>query len=218
MKVKEEIIFKLFKKLKKSELIEYLKSSYYEMDDRQRRDVFLELQNSVTNNAINPEQLYSKILEFCKKSSKGEYYASFDINSKNYRHIPDETDEWFSEVSYYLDEAINLVEKGEYKIANQCFERLYAVIKEMEDGEVVFADEYGTWMIITKKDYHASYIKSLSQTEDEDEFTEKVLPLLMIDTYESLSNKIYDKIKKFANKKQLKKVQEAIALKNIRIK
>ena len=79
MNVNRETIFEIFKKLKKSELIEYLRASFYEMDDRQRRDVFLELQNSVINKDMKPKELYLKILEFHKKSITGEYYAPFDI-------------------------------------------------------------------------------------------------------------------------------------------
>ncbi len=218
MKVNEKIIFEIFKKLRKSELIEYLKSSFYEMDDRQRRDVFLKLQNSIVNKSIKPKELYSKIFEFHKKSNDGAYYAPFDINSKNFMHIPNETDEWFSELSYYLDETSKLVEKKEYGIANKCFEKLYESIEEMENGEVVFADEYGTWMISTRLDYDNFYIFSLSQTEDENNFLEKVAPLLRRDSYESFSNKIYSKIRKTANSKQFGKVQEEIKSKNIKIK
>jgi len=218
MKVNEKIIFEIFKKLKKTELIEYLESSFYEMDDRQRRDVFLELQNSTVNKNIKPKKLYSKVLEFHEKSVNGEYYAPFDINSKNFMNIPNETDEWFSEVSYYLDETSKLVEKKEYGMAKKCFEILYNSIEELGNGEVVFADEYGTWMISTKLDYDNAYIISLSQTEDENKFTEKVLPLLIRDSYESLSSKIYNKIRKTANSKQFRKVKEEIKSRNIRIK
>lgn len=218
MNVNEKTIFEIFKKLKKSELVEYLKSSFYEMDNGQRRRVFLELQNSVVNKNIKPTELYSKIIEFHKKSVAGEYYAPFTFDSKNFDHIPDETDEWFSELSYYLDETSKLVEKKEYGIANKCFERLYESIEEMENGEVVFSHECGTWMIFAKLDYDNFYIISLSQTEDENNFAEKVVPLLERDSNESFSNKIYSKIKKAANSKQFKKVQEEIKSKNIRIK
>lgn len=218
MKVNEKIIFEIFKKLKKTELIEYLESSFYEMDDKQRRDVFLELQNSTVNKNIKPKKLYSKVLEFYEKSVNGAYYAPFDINSKNFMNIPNETDEWFSEVSYYLDETSKLVEKKEYLMAKKCFEILYNSIEELGNGEVVFADEYGTWMILTKFDYDNAYIISLSQTEDENKFAEKVLPLLIRDSYESLSSKIYSKIRKTANSKQFRKVKEEIKSRNIRIK
>ncbi len=218
MEINKKTIFKIFEKLKKPELLEYLKSSFIEMEDKQRRAVFQELYNETTNKNINPKQLYSKIVAFHKKSVNGEYYAPFNINSKNFRNIPNETDEWFSEMSYYLDETTNLVEKKEFKIANQCFEILHDTIEEMGNGEVVFADEYGDWMLVTKTDYEDAYIKSLAQIEEEDKFAEKVVPLLVKDSYQSFSSKIYSKIKKVANSKQLKKVQEQIKLKNIRLK
>ena len=217
MKINKGVIFETLKKLKKSDLIEYLESSFDEMDDRQRRDVFIKLQNATLNKNIKPTELYSKVLEFYEKSLRGDYYAPFDINSKNFMDIPDETDEWFSELSYYLDETSKLVDKEEFKIANQCFDKLYDLIDEMGKGEIVFADEYGTWMIIPKRDYNNAYIISLSQTENEDIFAEKVLPLLKRDSY-SLRSKIYSKIRKAANSKQLRKVQREIELKGIRIK
>jgi len=218
MKVDEKTIFGIFKKLKKNELIEYLKSSFFEMDERQRRNVFLDLENSFVNKNLGPKELYSKIVDFNIKSSQGAYYAPFDINSKNFMHIPNETDEWFNEVSYYLDETTKLVEKKEFKIANQCFEKLYETIEEMGNGEVVFADEYGDWMMVNKTDYTNAYIKSLAHTENEHNFSKKVLPLLKRDSFGSFSNKIYNKVRKDASPKQLKKLQEEIKLKNISIK
>ena len=217
MKINERKIAKIFQKLKKSELVEFLNISFKVMDDKQKRDVFLELYNGTVNKNITPEKLYSNILAFNKKSVNGDYYAPFDINSKNFMDIPNETDEWFSEVSYYLDETTNLVEKGEYKMANQCFEKLFDTIEEMSNGLVVFADEYGTWMLVTKTDFENAYIKSLSQTEDADKFADKVLPLLIRDSHESFYGKIYSKIKKAANPEQLRKIQEEIKLKGIAI-
>lgn len=219
MNINKKILFQIFAKLKKSELLEYLRDSFNEMDDKQRRDVYLDLYNEKVNKDINSKELHTRILSFYKKSIEGEYYAPFKVNSKNYMHIPNETDEWFSELSYYLDETSKLVEKKEFKIAKDCFDKLYDLINKMKDGkEIIFADEYGTWMISTKSDYDNAYIVALSKIEDEINFAERVLPLLIRDSYESLSSKIYSKIKKAANINQLKKVEEGINLKNIRIK
>ncbi len=219
MEINEKTLFQILQKLRKSEILEYLKSSYYEMEDKQRRNVYLDLYNEKVNKGLKSQELYTRVLTFHEKSIKGDYYAPFNINSKNYRYIPNETDEWFTELSFYLDETSKLVKKKEYKIANDCFERLYDLISKMEDGEeIIFADEYGTWMISTKLDYDNAYISSLSKTENENNFTERVLPLLIRDSYESLSSKIYSKIKKAANTKQLKKVELKIKQKDIRIK
>lgn len=218
MDIKEGTLLAILKKLKKVELLAYLEAAFQEMDEIQRRMVFMDLYNETVYKSSSPEDLYARIEAFYQSSIRGDYYASFAINSKNFMHVPAETDEWFSEVGYYLDEAAKLVDKKAFAVANQCFEKLYAIIDEMEEGDVVFADEYGTWMIAAQSDYASAYIKSLSQAEDAETFAEKVLPLLVRDSYESLSGKIYAKVKNAASASQFKKVQEEIKLQNIRVK
>jgi len=218
MKFNEKKLFQLISKLKKVELLEYIKSCYYEMDDKQQRSIFGELYNKSVNKNRTPEKLYLEIKSFCEKSNAGYYYAPFNINSKNFMYTPNETDEWFDELSEYLDASSNLVKEKKYKIANNCFENLYSLIEKMEEGEeIVFADEYGTWMISTELDYDEAYIKSLAKTKNEKEFTEKVIPLLIRDSYESFSSKIYKKIKKVSKIKQMREVDKEIELQEIKI-
>ncbi len=217
MKIEEKILFPLLDKLKKDELNEYLKTSFYEMEDRQKRDVFGKMYEEKLSEKRSPQKFYSEIKKFHEKSINGDYYAPFIINSKNFSDIPQETDEWFSELSYYLDESSRLVESEEYNLSNSCFELLFDLISKMENGEeIVFADEYGTWMIICDTDYDESYIKSLAKIEDEIIFTEKVIPLLKRDSLESLSGGIYGKIGKYSTKEQLKLVEQEIELRKIK--
>ncbi len=186
MKIEVEILFPLLEKFRKEELKEYLKTSFFEMDDRQKRDVFGKIYEEKLSKGRSSLNLYSEIEKFHKRSVKGYYYAPFMINSKNFMDIPQETDEWFSELSYYLDESSQLVKKEEYDLAISSFELLFDLINQMENGEdVIFADEYGTWMITNNLDYNESYIKSLAKIECKEIFTEKVLPLLKRDSYES---------------------------------
>jgi len=219
MEIKEEKLFSLLDKIKKDELIEYLKMSFYEMDDVQRRGVFGEMYGDKLRKDRKPVDLYSEIENFHKKSVKGDYFAPFMINSKNFMDVPPETDEWFSEVSYYLDESSRLVEKEKYDLAINCFDLLFDLIDHMENGEdIIFADEYGTWMIVCKFSYTESYIKSLAKVKDPETYVEKVIPLLRRDSQESLSDKIYDKIKKNSTKEQLIRVEQEIKTREIRIK
>ncbi len=219
MKIEEKILFPLLDKLKKNELKEYLKTSFYEMNDEQKRDVFGEIYEEKLSGGRNLQKLYSEIKKFHEKSVNGDYYAPFMINSKNYSDIPQKTNEWFSELSYYLDLSSRLVEREEYNLSNSCFELLFDLVSLMENGEdIVFADEYGTWMIICNSDYNESYIKSLAKVENEEIFTEKVIPLLKRDSYESLSEKIYTKIRKYSTKEQLKRVEQEIGSNKIRVK
>lgn len=84
--------------------------------------------------------------------------------------------------------------------------------------DIVFADEYGTWMITCNSDYNDSYINLLAKVEDEEVFVEKVISLLKRDSYESLSGKIYNKIRKHSTKQQLKRVDQEIKSRKISVK
>lgn len=66
----------------------------------------------------------------------GHYYAPFEINSKNFSHIPEETDAWFDEISDYLEDSSKLTDQGDHKMAVQCFKLLHELIDKMEDGLV----------------------------------------------------------------------------------
>ncbi len=60
---------------------------------------------------------------------------------------------------------------------------LYDLIEKMGDGdEIIFADEYGTWMIPgDEKVYIKAYIESLAATKVPDDYAKMTIPLLRKD-------------------------------------
>ena len=46
------------------------------------------------------------------------------INSKNFSHIPDKTDEWFDRLGDLLKDACKLTRQGDHAGAVACFDRL----------------------------------------------------------------------------------------------
>ncbi len=62
---------------------------------------------------------------FRSDSLAGVYYAPFAINSKNWRHVPEETKEWFGEIGDLLKAGARLTEQGDHLHAVACFETLY---------------------------------------------------------------------------------------------
>ncbi|MBT3175899.1 MAG: hypothetical protein HOG03_04325 [Desulfobacula sp.] len=74
----------------------------------------------------------------------------------------------------------------------------------MEAGdEIVFADEYGTWMITgDEKRFVKSYLISLSEISTPEEYTIGAIPLIQRDRWESFSNKVYPAAIKIGNKEQ----------------
>jgi hypothetical protein len=148
------------------------------------------------------------------------YYAPFDINSKNFSHIPTETEEWFEKLGELLQSSTQLTKQEEHLFAVKSFKMLYELIDRMENGEeIIFADEYGSWMIPgEEKEFLDSYIFSLSKVKTPEEYTQIVIPLLKRDSYSSFCDQVYSIALKHSNKEQVKFLKNEIKQQNIKIK
>ncbi len=199
-----ERLFKFLKKQKKNDLLEFLQSSFNYMDTEQRRSVFGKFYNQIEPGRINGKKLLQKIQKFEKDSFAGEYYAPFEINSKNFSEIPQETEMWFEELNELLSSSTQLSKQGDHAVAIECFSILYDLISDMDSGEeIVFADEYGSWMIPgDEKEYIRAYITSLAKIKSPEDFSDLVIPLIRRDSYESFVNKVYNFAIKVATDEQ----------------
>ncbi len=197
-------LFEYLETQKKAQLIELLESAFDVMDTEQRHDVFDEIIRDLPPATVDGEQLLADIEAFFKSSINGRYYEPFNINSKNFSDIPEETDKWFDELGDYLEESSVLTEQGAHEVAVQCFKLLYDLIDKMEDGEdIVFADELGGWMIPgDEKIFIKSYLTSLSAISTPEEYTKKTIPLIERDAIDSFCNKVYSTATKLANEPQ----------------
>lgn len=213
-------LFSFLKKQDSDGLLSLLESAYDTMNTNQRRKVFGSLPLEADVPEIDEAQLLKKIKRFYEESLKGVYYAPFNINSKNFMNIAEETEEWFEKLGDLLGAATTVSMKGNHTVAIECFKILYKLIDEMLEGEeIIFADEYGTWMIPgDEKAFIQAYLHSLSIAATPEDFTEAVIPLLERDSYESLSNKVYKSAVRFASKEQKKLLESAIREKKIRVK
>jgi hypothetical protein len=216
----KDILFVYLKKQGSAKLLSLLESAYHTMNTNQRRKVFGSLPLESGGSKIDELKLLKKIRTFYDESLNGLYYAPFDINSKNFMHIPEETEEWFEKLGEFLESATKVSKKGNHKIAVECFKILYELIDEMVEGdEIIFADEYGTWMIPgDEKTFIQAYLHSLSIMATPDEFTEVAIPLLDRDSHESLTKKVYKSVIKVASKEQKKTIDAEIKKKGIRVK
>ena len=156
--MEKETIFNHLSGLKKRKVLTYLDSAWETMTEMQRRTVFGELNKGLMFELLTPLEHLKAVEVFCNDSMNKKYYAPFDINSKNYRTIPEKTSIWFDTIGELLDRTCEWVNKGEKEIALKSFKLLFDIIKIMENSaSIVFADEYGDWMIITKHDYKKVY-------------------------------------------------------------
>ena len=88
----------------------------------------------------------------------------------------------------------------------------------MEEGDgIVFADEYGSWMITgDEKRFIRSYLSSLSAISTPEEYADGAIFLIKRDSFESFHNKVYSTATKIANKDQKIYLKTQIKKQNIR--
>lgn len=197
-------LLEFLKKQDSSVLIDLLDTAFDVLTTNQKHEVFDKLKIETKPSDIEEEELRDEIKIFYKESLNGAYYAPFDINSKNFMNIPEETEEWFEKLGDLLGDATKVSEKGNHALAVECFNLLFKLIYAMEEGEeIVFADEYGSWMIPGDgKTFTKAYIHSLSVISTPEDFVKVVLPLIKRDSYQSFSDKVYDSAIQLANKEQ----------------
>ena len=197
-------LFEYVKTQNQSKLLELLSLAFDTMDTNQRHVVFGITAKEVPQSSVDGKEILTTIEQFYERSMAGYYYAPFDINSKNFSDIPEETNAWFDEISDHLEDSSRLTDQGEHEMAVQGFKLLYELIDKMEDGdEIVFADEYGTWMITgDEKQFIKSYLSSLAVISTPEEYALGAIPLIKRDSYESFLNKVYASAIKVANEDQ----------------
>jgi hypothetical protein len=174
-------------------LMDLLERSYDAMTPPQRRDVFGDRLDRLRIEAFDGQHLLREVEKFREESLAGEFYAPFDINSKNLTHVPAETEEWFNRLADFLKAATALVAIGDYHSAVNAFDVLYELIDAMKSGdEIVFGDEIGSWMIpIREEECVAAYLKAVAQIENPVGFANAAIEMLRRDRSQSFALKVY---------------------------
>ena len=104
---------------------------------------------------LSANWLNSKIDIFVRESKSGKYYEpEYD---KHFLHIPESTDEWIDTFNCMIDLCCVLMERGENVISS--LRKLDDLLEHaFNSGNVVFASEFGEWMIKPRYDYK-QYLK-----------------------------------------------------------
>lgn len=82
----------------------------------------------------------------------------------------------------------SIFKQGDYLHAVVCFDLLNELIDKMEDGEIVFADESGGWMIPgDDKQYVTAYLTAPAATTTPESFADSVVPLAQRDSWQNFT-------------------------------
>jgi hypothetical protein len=214
----KELLFAHLRGQKPRVLLDFLEAAYDEMNTEQRWEVFDGAVKKAKPLAVDGEALLEDVKQFQRDSLARVYYAPFDINSKNFTHIPEETRQWFERLGDLLTESARLSKQGDHVRAVACFQILYELVEAMNNGdEIVFADEYGTWMIpVDEKKIIAAYLASLAAISTPEQYAAAALPLVRRDSFESFSKKTYSAALRAANKAQKAQLKAEVEQHNVR--
>lgn len=119
---------------------------------------------------------------FEKASFAGEYYESFNVNSKNFMEKSMGTTAWIAECRRLLDRCVVQAREGDAADVRQAFDIIFGMpdhIDESNDDIVFFADEGGSWQVGVDWDrILPSWFKVLSATAAPKEYAKRIVVLL----------------------------------------
>lgn len=113
-------------------------------------DGLISLDDLVARTGKRRVLVIEKVKAFDDASRRGDYYESFNVNSKNFMKMSAGTEEWIGEFKRLLGEALVFAADGDAYEARQAFETLIALLRRIDEGEddvVFFADEGGSWQV-----------------------------------------------------------------------
>jgi len=129
-----------------------------------------------------PENLLQEAKTFEKASLRGDYYESFNVNSKNYTELSKGTRAWISEFNHPLDRRIAAAKKHNKARTREAIEICFGLLRHIDeclDDVIFFADEGGSWQGRVDWDkVLAAWFLCLSTTAQPEEYTTRVTEIV----------------------------------------
>jgi hypothetical protein len=122
--------------------------------------------------------LLDEVRKFHDSSLGGEYYDSFDVNSKNFMDESEGTEAFIAESDRLLAKCIRAAEKGPRPPVREAFELLFALLRRIDedpDSVVFFADEAGSWQVgVDWRAVLPAYFRCLADGAPAEEYASEV--------------------------------------------
>jgi hypothetical protein len=122
--------------------------------------------------------LLDEVRNFHDASLRGEYYDSFDVNSKNFMDKSEGTEAFIAEFHRLVAKCVRAAEKGPRAPVREAFELLLALLRRIDedpDSVVFFADEAGSWQVgVDWRHALPAYFLSLADATPGEDFAREV--------------------------------------------
>ena len=150
---------------------------------------------------------------FERASLRGEYYESFDVNSKNFMERSKGTRGWIAEFERLLDRCVAQARKGDPAETREAIEICFGLLRridECNDDIIFFADEGGSWQVgVDWIKVLPAWFVCLSATAEPDQYARSVVEL--VDEFdESRREKHLSAARRAATPAQRKALREAL--------
>jgi hypothetical protein len=126
--------------------------------------------------------LLTDVKLFEKASLAGEYYQSFDVNSRNCTQQSTGTSAWIAQCLRLLDRCVANASKGNPTEVREAMDILFGLLSHIDEGRddiIFFADEGGSWQVgVDWARVLPAWLKVLSATAGPEEFAVRITSLL----------------------------------------
>lgn len=122
--------------------------------------------------------LLEEVRMFHHASLRGDYYESFDVDSKNFMQKSEGTEEFIAEFDRMIRKCIRAAEKGPRAPVREAFQLLFGLLRHIDEGHddiVFFADEGGSWQVdVNWRAALPAHFRCLADTALPDDFAREV--------------------------------------------
>lgn len=122
--------------------------------------------------------LLAEVQRFHAASLRGDYYESFDVNSRNFMERSAGTEAFMADFERLLDRCVQAVEKGRKVGLREAFELLFGLLRHIDEGHddvTFFADEGGSWQLgVEWRTVLPAYFQCLAEGASPEEFAREV--------------------------------------------
>jgi hypothetical protein len=150
-----------------------------------------------------------RVRAFADATRAGEYYESFDVNSRNYTELSRGTLAWIAAHRRLLDRCVAEAGKGDGADLLAAMDLLFGLLQlidECGDEVLFFADEGGSWQVgVDWKQVLPAWLRVLSQASDPEGFAAAV-----VERHRRLQS--YDRVGLFELAEKLATQDQAAAL------
>ncbi len=127
-------------------------------------------------------RLLDQVRAFEKESRAGEYYESFNVNSRNCTQLSAGTIAWIAKCRRLLDRWVESADKMDPQEARAAVDVIFALFLRIDEGFddiIFFADEGGSWQVgVDWKKVFPAWFKVLSATSKPEEYAARVWEML----------------------------------------